>query len=148
MQRNRGLVFAESFLWGTGFPNDIHKINPSTGASVSSFTAGTTGLADLAYNGTNLFVTRRDDTDTREYSTAGVLQATHSWPTGRSVRGLAWDGANWWAGIRSSTDIVKTDTSFNELAVIEGPNADMNCLEYYGGHLYVMTTSGLYRRAI
>ena len=92
-----------------------------------------------------------------EYTVAGSHQGNHSFPAGRTLIDITWDGANWWA-TTSTGEIIRMDSSFNETLSIPGPNAaaygtsspsgTLGGCQFLDGYLYVMTSQGLYRRAV
>lgn len=150
--RNRGLIYAGGFLWGTGNAETVSKIDPADGTVVSTFNCVTTNpdnsRAGIAYDGTNLFVVEnKDRNQVEEYTTGGSHVQDHPHPSGRSLRGLTWDGTGWWA-TTSDQDIVRLDATFTVQQSITGPTSDNRGLHWQDGILYVMTADGLYQRAV
>ncbi len=148
--RCRSITFLSTFLWAVGNDELVYKINPSTGATDSTWTTGASGLsvAGIGTDGTNLFVIERDDSEIREFNEAGTLQTTDSFPAGRDLRDICWTGSEWWATLANSSDLVRMDTSFTELSSIGGPSTTNNGCHFLDGYLYVMTPNGLYRRTV
>jgi len=148
VKRNRGIVFAASFLWGVANEENVYKVDPADGTTVSTFAVTpTTGThTGIGYNGTNLFVVEFSVPNIQEYNLTGTLQATHSHPSGRVLVDLTWDGENWLA-TTTTAEVVSMDTSFGVTGSFPGPTATNRGCHYRDGFLYVMTSSGLYRRA-
>lgn len=153
VKRNRGIVYADGFLWGIGNEEAIHKIDPADGSEVSKFATVTTnesdGRGDITYNGTNLVLTERANHSRFEvYSLAGSHIENVPFPAGRDLLGITWDGANYWVGVTQASPIIRMDASFNETLSIQGPTSDNRGLHFRDGYLYVMTADGLYRMAV
>src|SRR5690606_21432532 len=128
-RRNRAIVFAsDGFIYGVG--NDhrqVAKIDPSDGTRTVAFapvsTHNNSGHVGIGYNGSNLFVVESEIYNrVEEYTVAGSHQGNHSFPAGRRLVDITWDGANWWATTFSG-EIIRMDSSFNERLSIPGPNA-------------------------
>jgi hypothetical protein len=153
--RNRGIIYADSFLWGVGWEHKVHKVDPSDGSVVSTFsTAGgdsTAGeaVSGITWDGTHLVFTEPSDGEIRRFTTSGTFVSETAFPSGRSLRGIAWDGSGFWSAVGSpSTEIIRMNTSFAEVSAIDGPTANNLGCHYRDGFLYVMTSTGLYRRAV
>ena len=153
--RNRGLVFAVGFLWGVGHEETVSKVDPADGIEDSEFVTegnspgdGQDSRTGIGYDGTNLFVVERvTHSRVEEYNTAGVHQGNHAFPANYSLVDVTWDGVHWWA-TTTTTEIIRLDASFVMEKGILGPPGENRGCHYRDGYLYVMTPTGLYRKAV
>lgn len=157
--RNRAIVWdGSTWLYGVGNQTAVFRIDPSDGSSSNLFTVDGDGHTGIGWNGTNLFVVEHEATaEIFEHTVAGSKQNTFSHPTGHTVLDITWDGTQWWATTLDGL-VISMDTSFNETLSMAGPGTDdyasgsvaagVGGCHFRDGYLYVMTSAGLYRKAI
>lgn len=143
-----GLAWDGTSLWVVDDtnPEEVHKVNPVTGALLSSFAVNPGSVADpdtegLAWDGTNLWVSESTGT-LGKYSTTGTLLSTLSLTlpgvASPDIEGLAFDGTNLWLGEESTNQVFKVDTSGNILSSKIFPGlTQIHGLDYFAGALWV-----------
>ena len=147
--RCRGIVYANGKLWAVGNDELVYEIDPADGTTDGTFSTGGSGteVHGIAFDGTSLFITEQEDDEIREFNFAGTLQSTSSFPAGRELRDLTWNGSGWWA-TTTTEEIILMDSAFAEVTSIIGPTTDNEGCHFKDGLLYVMTPTGLYRKAL
>jgi outer membrane protein assembly factor BamB len=134
-----GLAWDGTNLWLAGYNTQkIYKLNPSTGAVISSFSSPDSWPYGLAWDGTNLWLAGRSTQKIYKLnpSTGAVISSfssPDSWPYG-----LAWDGTNLWLAGGNQQKIYKINPSTGAIiSSFSSPDSSPRGLAWDGTNLWL-----------
>ncbi|MDE4542252.1 hypothetical protein [Thermoanaerobacterium sp. R66] len=134
-----GLAWDGTNLWLTGFNTQkIYKLNPSTGAVISSFSSPDSWPYGLAWDGTNLWLAGVNTQKIYKLNpSTGAVISSFSSPDS-SPYGLAWDGTNLWLAGVNTKKIYKLNPSTGAvISSFSSPDSSPHGLAWDGTNLWL-----------
>ena len=133
---------------GVGYDSFDFKVSDgfaqTTGTVLNSFIpsgpAGVSGNTDLAFDGTNIWLSHNTTDTIYELDAAGNILSSFAAPSTHPA-GLTFDGTNLWLVDRSSDVIYELDTAGNILSSFAAPNTSPSGLTFDGTNLWMVDNS-------
>jgi len=150
--RSKGIVEVGGYLYivasefSPGSGAKLAKVSKQTFVLIEQTELSGVNPEDVAWDGSNLWVTDNDNDIIVKMTIAGDIVSTHASPVS-NIRGIAWDGGSLWICESSPNKVHQLSSSLNVINTysvdVGSASRYLNDIEYDGSGFWGVTSAGI-----